>query len=73
MRKQLEEELEAGDELLDVQLKAPETLSEDGIAVGPDTETTLEEEAPADQMMSQDLGWSFDDEILRGETRKQNL
>ena len=36
MRKQLEEELEAGDELLDVQLKAPEILSEDGIAVGPD-------------------------------------
>ena len=66
MRKQLEEELEAGDVLLDVQLKASETLCEDDIAVGPDTETTTEEEAPADQVMSQDLKWSFADEIFEG-------
>ena len=73
MRKQLEEKLEAGDVLLDDQLKAPETLSEDGIAVGPNTETTPEEEAPADQMMSQDLEWSFADEIFEGRKEKTKL
>ena len=31
--------------LLNVQLKAKETLSEDGMAIGADTETTSEEES----------------------------
>ena len=42
-RKQLEKELEAGDVLLNVQLKALDTLSEDGMAVGPESESTPEE------------------------------
>ena len=54
MRKQLKEALEAEDVLLDVQPKALDTLSEDGMAVGPKSESTPKEEVPADQMMSQD-------------------
>ena len=61
MIKQLEEALEAGDLPLDVQPKALDTLSEDGIAVWPESESTPKEEVPADQTMSQDPEWSFDD------------
>ena len=60
-------------ELPDVQLKAPETLSEGGIAVRPDTETTPKEEAPADQMMSQNLKSSFNDEIFEGGKEETKL
>ena len=45
MRKQLEEELEAGGVLLDVQPKALEILSEEGMAVGPEAKPTPEKEA----------------------------
>ena len=48
MRKQLEEALEAGDLLLDVQSKALDTLSEDDMAVGPESESTPKEEVLAD-------------------------
>ena len=73
VRKQLEEELEAGDVLLDIQPKALETLPEDGMAVGPDAKPTPEKEAPADQMMSLDPEWSFDDEIFVGGREKAKL
>ena len=73
VRKQLEEELEAGDVLLDVQPKALETLSEEGMAVGPEAKPTPEKEAPADQMMSLDPEWSSDDEIFVGGREKAKL
>ena len=73
MRKQLEEALEVGDVLLDVQPKPLDTLSEDGMAVGPESESTPEEEVPADQMMSKDPEWSFDDEIFVGGREKTKL
>ena len=73
MRKQLEEALEVGDVLLDVQPKPLDTLSEDGMAVGPESESPPEKEVPADQMMSKDPEWSFDNEIFVGGREKTKL